>query len=143
MNADQANPYASLKPVTQIVSNPHYDSIGGEAAINQLVDKFYGYMDILPEAVGIRAMHETDLSHTKQVLVKFLIEWLGGPKIYSAERGHPSLRKKHMHFPIGEAERDAWMLCMRRAMEDVVSNVTLRQQLEQAFFKTANFIRNN
>jgi hemoglobin len=75
--------------------------------------------------------------------VKFLTEWLGGPKIYSAERGHPSLRKKHMNFPIGEAERDAWILCMRHAMEDIVTDATLRQQLEQSFFKTADFIRNN
>ena len=125
------------------MSNPHFASIGGEVAITQLVDKFYYYMDTLPEAVRIRAMHDADLSQTKQVLVKFLTEWLGGPKKYSAERGHPSLRKKHMSFPIGEAERDAWILCMRHAMEDVVTNATLRQQLELSFFKTADFIRNN
>ncbi|MDP2153330.1 MAG: group II truncated hemoglobin [Methylotenera sp.] len=143
MNADNPNPYASLKPVTQIMTNPHFTSIGGETAITQLVDKFYYYMETLPEAILIRAMHDADLSHTKQVLVKFLTEWLGGPKIYSAERGHPSLRKKHMNFPIGEAERDAWILCMRHAMEDIVTDATLRQQLEQSFFKTADFIRNN
>lgn len=143
MNADNPNPYATLKPVTQVMSNPHFETIGGEAAIIQLVEKFYYYMNTLPEATGIRSMHATDLSHTKQVLVQFLIEWLGGPKVYSAEHGHPSLRKRHMHFPIGEAESNAWMSCMRHAMEDVVSNDTLRQQLEQSFFKTANFIRNN
>lgn len=143
MNADNHNPYAALKTLTQVKSNPHFELIGGEVVIIQLVEKFYDYMNTLPEAIGIRAMHEADLSHTKQVLVKFLVEWLGGPKVYSAERGHPSLRKKHMHFPIGELERDAWMLCMRRAMEDVVSNDTLREQLEQSLSKTANFIRNN
>jgi hemoglobin len=143
MNTDNPNPYATLKPVSQVMSNPHFETIGGEAVIIQLVDKFYLYMNTLPEAADIRTMHVADLSHTKQVLVKFLTEWLGGPKIYSAERGHPSLRKKHMNFPIGEAERNAWILCMRRAMEDVVSNATLRQQLEQSFTKTANFIRNN
>ena len=143
MNADNANPYATLKPVTQIMSNPHFETIGGEAAIIQLVDKFYYFMESLPEAAGIRAMHAADLSHTKQVLVQFLIEWLGGPKVYSAAHGHPSLRKRHMHFPIGEAESNAWMLCMRHALEEVVSNVTLRQQLAQSFSKTANFIRNN
>ncbi len=100
-------------------------------------------MDTLPEASQIRAMHEPDLSHTRQVLVKFLVEWLGGPKVYSAERGHPRLRQKHLHFSIGEAERDTWMQCMQRAMEDVVTDATLRQQLQQAFFKTADFIRND
>ena len=143
MNPDNPNPFASLKPVTQVMSNPHFETIGGETAIIKLVEKFYFYMNTLPEAAGIRAMHSVDLSHTKKILVQFLIEWLGGPKVYSVEHGHPSLRKRHMHFPIGEAESNAWMSCMRHAMEDVVSNATLRQQLEQSFTKTANFIRNN
>ncbi|OIR17838.1 group 2 truncated hemoglobin YjbI [mine drainage metagenome] len=137
------NQYGDLKQLPQMMSNPHFESIGGEAQIIKLVDRFYQYMDTLPEASHIRAMHETDLSHTRQVLVKFLMEWLGGPKVYSAERGHPRLRQKHLHFSIGEAERDAWMLCMQRAMEDVVTDATLRRQLQQAFFKTADFIRND
>jgi hemoglobin len=138
-----ANQQKVLRPLPQILSNPHFAAIGGEASITKLVDRFYYHMDTLPEAATIRAMHELDLGHTKQVLVKFLVEWLGGPKIYSAERGQPRLRQKHMNFPIGEAARDAWMSCMRRAMEDVVADATLRQQLEQAFFKTADFIRND
>ena len=143
MNTTNPNPYTNLKPLAQVTNNPHFASIGGESVIGQLVDKFYFYMDTLPEAHDIRAMHEPDLSQTRQVLAKFLTEWLGGPKVYSAEHGHPRLRQKHMHLPIGEAERDAWMFCMRRAMEDVVSDVKLRQQLEQAFFKTADFLRNH
>ncbi|OIQ78936.1 group 2 truncated hemoglobin YjbI [mine drainage metagenome] len=127
----------------QILRNPHFEAIGGEATIIRLVDRFYFHMESLPVASAIRAMHEADLQPVKVVLVKFLIEWLGGPAVYSIERGHPRLRQKHMGFPIGEAARDAWMICMRRAMEDVVASTTLRQQLEQVFFKTADFIRND
>ncbi|MGV3582953.1 MAG: group II truncated hemoglobin [Methylophilus sp.] len=133
----------SLKPIPQIMQNPHFEMLGGEEPIKNLVEKFYFYMNTLPEAAGIRSMHEADLTHTKQVLVKFLVEWLGGPKAYSTERGHPRLRQKHLPFSIGEAERDVWMLCMKRAMDDVVPNDTLKQQMEQAFFKTADFIRND
>ena len=127
----------------QIMQNPHFAAIGGEVTIAQLVERFYFYMESLPEAAGIRAMHEPDLAHTKAVLVMFLTEWLGGPKMYSAERGHPRLRQKHLTFQIGEAERDAWMLCMRHALEEVVPDATVRQQITQAFFKTADFIRND
>lgn len=137
----QAHPGA--RPIPQIMRNPHFEAIGGEAPVARLVERFYFHMDTLPEAAGIRAMHEPDLTHTKAVLVQFLVEWLGGPKVYSAERGHPRLRQKHISFPIGVAERDAWMLCMRRALADVVPDAALRQQLEQAFFKTADFIRND
>lgn len=143
MANDIPNPHAGLKPVLQLLGNPHFAAIGGEEPIQQLVDRFYFHMNTRPEAAGIRAMHEIDLTHTKQVLVKFLMEWMGGPKVYSEERGHPRLRQKHMSFPIGEKERDAWMLCMRCAMEDVVGDATLRLQLEQAFMKTADFIVNN
>jgi hemoglobin len=132
-----------LKPIPQIATNPHFELIGGVEPITKLVERFYFHMNTLPEAAGIRAMHEPDLTHTKEVLVKFLTEWLGGPKVYSAERGHPRLRQKHISFTIGEAERDAWMLCMKHAMNDVVSNDKLKQQMEQAFFKTADFIRND
>ena len=39
-----------------------YDVIGGEQAILSLVERFYFYMDILPEAQGIRAMHQPNLT---------------------------------------------------------------------------------
>ena len=48
MTADNPNPYALLKPVTQVMTNPHFEKIGGESAIIQLVDKFYilhGHID--------------------------------------------------------------------------------------------------
>jgi hemoglobin len=138
-----SKPYAGLKPLPQILSNPHFAAIGGEEPIKQLVDRFYFYMDSLPQAATIRAMHAADLTHTKQVLVSFLTEWLGGPKVYSSERGHPRLRQKHMDFAVDAAARDSWMLCMRMAMADVVADAALREKLEQAFFKTADFIRND
>lgn len=123
-------------------ANPHYDKIGGETAVARLVDAFYRRMDTLPQAAAIRAMHEPDLSHTKQILRLFLSEWLGGPRRYSAERGQPHLRRRHLAFRIGEAERDAWMLCMQGALEEVVTDASVRTQLTQAFFKTADFLRN-
>jgi hemoglobin len=122
--------------------NPHFARIGGAEAVQRLVDAFYGRMDTLPEAAGIRAMHGADLSEIKSVLILFLIEWLGGPKDYSARRGPPRLRARHMAFPIGAAERDAWMLCMRGALEEVVADVELRGELERAFLRTANAVVN-
>ena len=72
---------------------PHFEMLGGEPGVARLVDAFYRHMDTRPDARGIRAMHEPDLASTKAVLVLYLCEWLGGPKQYSAQRGHPRLRK--------------------------------------------------
>ena len=120
-----------------------FTEIGGQSAVDRLVDSFYHRMDTLPEATIIRAMHADDLTSVKNVLKRYLGEWLGGPKLYSQERGHPRLRQRHMHFQIGPAERDAWMLCMRGAVEEVVENTVLRGHLLQAFFKLADWVRND
>ncbi|MCK9991251.1 MAG: group II truncated hemoglobin [Rugosibacter sp.] len=131
-----------LATATQRPANLHFDRIGGKDAIRRLVDLFYHYMDTLPEAQTIRAMHPPELAPVKEVLFKYLVGWLGGPPLYVAERGHPRLRKRHLAFPIGEAERDAWMACMTRAIDDVVTDPALKTELTQAFSKTATFLRN-
>jgi hemoglobin len=120
-----------------------FAAIGGQAVVDSLVDAFYLRMDTLPEARVIRDMHAKDLGAVKNVLKRYLAEWMGGPAHYSQERGHPRLRMRHGSFQIGAAERDAWMLCMTSALEDVVKDVPLRAQLQQSFFKLADWVRND
>lgn len=123
--------------------NPHFAQLGGEPVIRQLVDRFYAHMDALPQAAAVRAMHSADLGPVKRVLTHYLVEWTGGPQAYSVERGHPRLRRKHQAFAIGPQERDAWMACMQAALDEVVSDATLKAQLAQAFARTADFLRND
>jgi len=136
--AETARPIA-LPP---LITNPHYQMAGGEQGIQKLVNRFYELMDELPHAREIRAMHPADLSHARERLFMFLSGWLGGPPLYEERFGHPRLRQKHISFPIGEAERDAWMLCMTLALDEVIEEPELRTQLTQSFFKTADFLRN-
>ena len=96
-----------------------YELMGGEPAILSLVDRFYFYMDTLPEARGIRKMHAQSLSNAKDRLFKFLSGWLGGPDLFIQEYGHPMLRRRHFPFAIGQSERDQWMACMNKAMEEI------------------------
>jgi len=123
-------------------SNPHYERIGGRDAVVALVDAFYRAMDTREDARTIRAMHEPDLSHTKAVLVDYLSEWMGGPRQYSATRGEPRLRRRHMPFAIDSAARDAWMACMRQALTETCPDAELRESLDAAFWKVADFMRN-
>lgn len=121
---------------------PPFARIGGEAALTRLVEAFYRQMDTRPDAVGIRAMHGPDLGPVKTVLVNYLCEWLGGPQRYSAQRGHPRLRMRHATFPIGAAERDAWLACMGAALDETGVEPALRDELMQAFSKLADWLRN-
>jgi hemoglobin len=119
-----------------------FELIGGQPAVDRLVDAFYSRMDRLDAARGIRALHGADLGSIRDVLKRYLGEWLGGPKLYSAARGHPRLRARHMPFPIGVAERDAWLLCMQGALEEVVTDAQLRTQLLEKFAALADWMRN-
>ncbi len=119
-----------------------YETIGGEAGVRELVDRFYDYMDSLPEAAEVRALHARSLRASREKLFLFLSGWLGGPDLYIQKYGHPRLRRRHLPFPIGSRERDQWMLCMRRALADMPIDDELRQRLEAAFMQTADHMRN-
>ncbi len=119
-----------------------YERIGGQETVDRLVESFYGRMDSLAEAKDIRAMHEPDLAPMKAVLKLYLGEWLGGPALYSAVKGHPRLRQRHLHLAIGEAERDAWLLCMRGAIDDTIADAGARQEIYVPIEKLANWMRN-
>jgi hemoglobin len=92
--------------------------------------------------VAIRAMHAPDLTPIKADLKLYLSEWLGGPKLYSSKKGAPRLRKRHIHIAIGECERDAWLLCMRETMEEVIADSQARQEIYAAIAKLADWMRN-
>ncbi len=119
-----------------------YELLGGETGVRALVDRFYEFMDTLPQTAGIRALHAQDLSGARAKLFKFLSGWLGGPPLYMEEYGHPKLRARHLPFPIGEGERDAWMLCMGQALDETALEPLVREQLKGAFFRTADHMRN-
>jgi hemoglobin len=120
-----------------------FDIIGGAPAVDRLVETFYRNMDAMSPARAIRAMHATDLGPTKAILKLYLTEWLGGPKNYSASRGHPRLRMRHARFSIGPAERDAWLMCMNAALDECVDNAGVRSQLNQQLTKLADWMRND
>jgi hemoglobin len=120
----------------------HYERIGGEEKVRQLVDRFYDHMDELPEVWDIRKLHGESLDNSRQKLFDFLSGWMGGPQLYVEKHGHPMLRRRHLPSPIDNAARDQWMHCMQLALEDVVEDVRLRQELYQAFLKVADHMRN-
>ncbi|WP_432721036.1 group II truncated hemoglobin [Jeongeupia wiesaeckerbachi] len=119
-----------------------YQLLGGDVVLRQLVDRFYDIMATDPRAAGIHAMHAPDTALIRDKFFDFLSGWLGGPQRFIDKYGHPRLRARHMPFAIGESERDQWLLCMFQAMEQTPMDPALREHLEEAFYKTADFMRN-
>jgi hemoglobin len=97
-------------------SDASFKAAGGEAGIRKLVDDFYHFMDELPEAAVIRAMHKIDLTSSRDKLTLFLCGWMGGPKLYHEKYGSINIPRDHAHLSIGESERDAWLTCMQKAI---------------------------
>lgn len=100
------------------VGNNSYKAAGELAGLNTLVDRFYHYMCTLPEAQSIRKMHSDDLTLSKQKLSYFLSGWLGGPKIYAEHFGNINIPKDHSHLPVNESAKNAWLLCMQKAVDE-------------------------
>lgn len=120
----------------------HYARLGGAPGVRALVDRFYDLMDLEPDYAGIRRLHATNLDHAREKLFMFLSGWTGGPPLYVERYGHPRLRQRHLPFAIGTVERDEWMSCMLRAMAELELPEDLRGELAEAFFRTADFMRN-
>jgi hemoglobin len=119
-----------------------YDIIGGEARLRELVDRFYDLMQLEGDFAGIHAMHPVPNDGSRDKLFMFLSGWMGGPNLFIERYGHPMLRARHLPFAIGTTERDQWLRCMAQALEDLGYDYDLRLQLMQAFFQTADWMRN-
>ncbi len=119
-----------------------FDPLGGEPAVRALVDRFYDLMDLEPEYAALRAVHGNTLDDARDKLFWFLCGWLGGPQHYVERFGHPRLRARHLPFPIGVRERDQWLACMGQAMREREVDPVLAERLAQAFFGTADWMRN-
>ncbi len=95
-----------------------YERAGGEQYFFDLVERFYTGVAADPV---LRPLYPDDLEESKSHLALFLIQYWGGPRSYSEERGHPRLRMRHAPFVIGKPERDAWL----RHMHDAVRQGSL------------------
>lgn len=119
-----------------------FDRLAGEPGVRALVDRFYDLMDLEPGYAELRALHPAVLDGSRDKLFWFLCGWLGGPSHYTDRFGHPMLRARHLPYAIGLRERDQWMHCMLRAMEEQAVEAELAERLARSFFGTADWMRN-
>ncbi|MDX6204729.1 MAG: hemoglobin [Frankiales bacterium] len=111
--------------MTEPVQPSFYDAVGGEETFTRLVAAFYRGV---AEDPLLRPLYpDEDLGPAEEHLRMFLVQYWGGPRDYSDQRGHPRLRMRHAPFAIGPNERDAWL----RHMRDAVDTLGLPQQQEQ------------
>ncbi len=93
-----------------------YLALGGEERIRSIVDRFYDVVD--SDAPSLRAMLPKDDSGSRNKLYAYLVEWTGGPALYTPDRGHPRMRMRHDPFPIGVDDVTEWLRCFGQALDD-------------------------
>lgn len=101
-----------------------YERIGGEKTIRALVEAFYPKVQADPK---IGHLFPEDITPVMEKQFMFLSQFFGGPALYSDAYGHPMMRARHLPFPITVERADAWLDCMRRALEEIGLEPELRQ----------------
>ena len=116
-----------------------YDIIGGAETLSRLVDTFY---DLVKQNPDIGPLFPDDLSDVKERQYQFLTQFLGGPPLYTERHGHPMLRARHLRFPIGVKQAEAWLNCMQQAMDKTGLEGEIRQQIFDRLRLTAHHMVN-
>jgi len=98
------------------------DRIGGEAALQALVSRFYDLVESEPEGARILQMHLEGhgLNHVRPEAFDFLSGFFGGRRYYMERHGHMSLREIHAHVAIRTEDAEAWLALMNRAMAETI-----------------------
>jgi hemoglobin len=130
------------RPAGDVDSTP-YERIGGAAALRRITERFYDIMSEAPEVGIVRAMHSGDLAPMRQKLFEFMSGWLGGPNLYFERSDRKCMGAAHAPFVIGETERDQWLYCMRRAMQDQDVDPQLREHIDRALYRMADMLRSS
>jgi hemoglobin len=117
-----------------------FESVGGSATFEKLVAEFY--RGVADDPVLKPMYPEEDLGPAARRLQLFLEQYWGGPGTYSAERGHPRLRMRHMPFKVNPDARDRWLAHMRAAVDTLelppLAEETLWDYLQRAAFAMVN-----
>jgi hemoglobin len=116
-----------------------YEAIGGFETIDRLVTAFYKRVGNHPKLIPI---FPEDLTETARKQRLFLTQFFGGPRLYTEERGHPMMRRRHLPFEITPSRRDAWLECMEAALEEAQIEEPYRTAIFEKLSLTANHMMN-
>ena len=118
-----------------------YQAVGGEETFRRIVARFYA--EVAADEI-LRPMYpEQDLGPAEERLRLFLMQYWGGPHTYSDNRGHPRLRMRHAPFEVGPLQKEAWLRCMRIAVDEAGLSEEHRAQLWNYLEMAANSLVNS
>jgi hemoglobin len=116
-----------------------FEVVGGQPFFDELIERFAARVEAAP---ALRRIYPDDLDAGMRSLALFLGQYWGGPPTYSEEKGHPRLRMRHAPFPIGQAERDAWLTAMIAALDESDAPEVAREMMRDYFVNASTAMIN-
>lgn len=101
-----------------------YEQLGGAETIRNLVEVFYPKVQANPL---LGPLFPEDIYPVMEKQYMFLTQFFGGPMLYSEAHGHPMMRARHLPFPVTPQRAEAWLGCMREALEELEVPASLRE----------------
>ncbi len=116
-----------------------YEMLGDEK-IHLLVDAFYTNVYSHPTLIPL---FNNDIKEVKDKQFCFLSQFLGGPQRYNEKYGPPRMRMRHIPHKIDNEAKDAWLQCMKEAIDSLYLDSRLSEALYNCFPKLANHMVNS
>lgn len=98
-----------------------YSEIGAEK-IEELVNAFYPKVYADPNLIPIFTGDIGEIMNKQRL---FLVQFTGGPPLYSNKYGHPRMRARHLPHEITPSRAESWLRCMKEAFVEIGLDQTL------------------
>lgn len=112
----------------------------GEDTIKELVNRFYV---LVLNDNKINHLFKNDIEIIKEKQFRFLCQFLGGPQYYIEKYGHPRMKIRHAPHEITEKGKNAWLKCMKEAIDSLNLGENLSKALYNCFPKIAQHMVNS
>lgn len=93
-----------------------FEGIGGADAVRRLVEAFYPKVYADPDLSPLFPDGVEEIMKKQEM---FLTQFLGGPTLYSDAYGPPMMRQRHLAHEVTPRRAQAWLRCMREAMDEI------------------------
>lgn len=112
----------------------------GEDKIKLLANLFYKEVE---KQANLRALYPEDLTAAEERLYLFLLQVFGGPPIYTEQRGHPMLRRRHFDWKIDASLRNSWLNAMMKSLDRINVDQDIKDVMQGYFVNAANHMVNH
>lgn len=95
-----------------------FQALGGRAAIQNIVNRFYDLVEGDPAYAQLRAMRAADLVPMRRSLTDWLCAWTGGPGDWFEQNPGKCMMSLHRDLGVSRATAGQWSDAMARAIAE-------------------------